>query len=152
MGKGLSNVAPLCSLYIYFNLCFFRDRPSINSVLKKPIISQRINKFLSDEVSNAEPRNISSEKNLLIDNFFLKEVMLHFKLKEMKHRTPCKQIFCSYTHHYSWDEVKRSKHFFLKVVMLHTCIKLNGKKCRTTCKQKSFTSHAHTHAHTHTHT
>ena len=41
---------------------------------------------------------------------FLKVVMLHIKLRGMKHRTSCKQIFCHFTH----PRVRRSKHFFSK--------------------------------------
>ena len=30
--------------------------------------------------------------------FLMKVVMLHINLKGMKHREPCKHIFCPYTH------------------------------------------------------
>ena len=30
--------------------------------------------------------------------FFLKVIMLHFKLKGMEHGVPCKHILCPYTH------------------------------------------------------
>ena len=48
------------------------------------------------------------------DHFFsfLKVVMLHMKLTGMKHRTPCKQIVCPFTHPSPLDGVKRSNFFF----------------------------------------
>ena len=65
-------------------------------------------------------------------HFFPKVVMLHVKLRGLKQRTQCKQIFCPFIHPQPADWVKRSKHFFLKKVILH--IKLKGKKSRTLCK------------------
>ena len=56
--------------------------------------------------------------------------MLHKKLMRMKYRTQFKQILCILHTLDSWDEVKWSKQFFLKVAMLH--IKLKGKKCSAT--------------------
>ena len=57
--------------------------------------------------------------------FFLKEVMLHIKLKGMEHRVPCKHKPCHlYTHPLNLGWGQSSKYFFLKVVMLH--IKVMG--------------------------
>ena len=39
--------------------------------------------------------------------FFLSVVMLHNKLKGMKLRTPCKHIFCLYTHPQPMGRVQR---------------------------------------------
>ena len=38
--------------------------------------------------------------------------MLHIKLTGMKHRAPCKQIFCLFTHSQSLDGVIMSKQLF----------------------------------------
>ena len=69
--------------------------------------------------------------------FFLKVVMLHIKLTEMKHRTTCKQIFCPYTHSRSLGGVDPCGGFksfsVLKVVMVH--MKIIGMKHRTPGKQ-----------------
>ena len=46
---------------------------------------------------------------------FQNMVMLHIKLKRMTNAATCKYIFCLYT----YSRVKRSKHSFLKLVMLH---------------------------------
>ena len=48
---------------------------------------------------------------------FLKVVILHIKLIGMKHRTPCKQIFCPFTHsrHTFGQKVKKN----LKKAILH---------------------------------
>ena len=59
--------------------------------------------------------------------------MLHIKLKLMECRAPYKHILCPYTHLDQCGWVKRSKDFFLNMVMLH--IKLKGKKYRPTCKK-----------------
>ena len=59
-----------------------------------------------------------------VKTFFTERTTLHIKLKGMEQRAPRKHIFCPYTHPQAKDRVKRSKHFFLKVVILH--IKLNG--------------------------
>ena len=40
----------------------------------------------------------------------------NIKLMGMKHRTPCRQIFCPFTHPQPLDGVKRTKLFFLKVI------------------------------------
>ena len=48
--------------------------------------------------------------------------------REMEHRAQCKHILCPYTHPQPSDGVKMSKHFFLKVVMIH--IKLKGMEHR----------------------
>ena len=55
---------------------------------------------------------------------FKSTVMLHIKLKKMANAATYKHIFCPYTHPrpLGWDQ--RSKHFFLKIVMLH--LKLIG--------------------------
>ena len=38
--------------------------------------------------------------------------MLHIKLTGMRHRTPCRQIFCPFILPQSLGGVKRSKYFF----------------------------------------
>ena len=43
---------------------------------------------------------------------FLKGVELHIKLMEIKHRTPCRQIFCPFTHPQPLNWVRRSKYIF----------------------------------------
>ena len=47
------------------------------------------------------------------DHFFsfLKVVTLHIKLTGMKHRTPCKQIFCPFIYPPPLDGFEKSKHF-----------------------------------------
>ena len=62
--------------------------------------------------------------------FFLKEVMLHIKLKGMEHRAPCRLKSCPYTHPPTPYGVKTF--FSLKEVMLH--IKLKGRGHKTPCK------------------
>ena len=53
-------------------------------------------------------------------HFFLKEVMLHIKLKEMKHTISCKQIVCPYTHSRPLSGVERSNISFLLIdVTMH---------------------------------
>ena len=44
--------------------------------------------------------------------FFLKEVMLHINLKGTEHRTPCKHIFCPYTHPQPLGLIQMVKTFF----------------------------------------
>ena len=73
--------------------------------------------------------------------FFLKEAMLHIKLKVMEHRAPCKHIVCPYTHPRPLGGIKRSKHFFSKVFMMH--IKLKGMVYRASCKH-IFCPYTHT--------
>ena len=43
---------------------------------------------------------------------FVKEIMLHTKLKGIEHRAPWKQICCIFTHLDPWGGVKRSYYFF----------------------------------------
>ena len=50
-------------------------------------------------------------------------VILHIKLKGMKHRTTCKQIVCPLHTHTLDPGVGKKGHFFLKVVKLHTQLK-----------------------------
>ena len=50
-----------------------------------------------------------------------------YQIKRNTNAAICKFTFCPYTHHWSLGWGQRSKHFFLKVVMLH--IKLKGMKC-----------------------
>ena len=44
-------------------------------------------------------------------DFFLKVVMLHIKLKAIKHRTPYKQLFCPYSFPQPLSGVKKSTQF-----------------------------------------
>ena len=53
---------------------------------------------------------------------FFSEVLLQIKLKGMKHRTPCKQIFCPVKRPQPLDGFKMFKHFFFLKVMLHNKI------------------------------
>ena len=60
-----------------------------------------------------------------VKTFFTESSQAAYQIKrEMEHRAQCKHILCPYTHPQSSDGVIMSKHFFLKVVMLH--IKLKG--------------------------
>ena len=52
----------------------------------------------------------------------------------MKHRAPCKRIFCPYTQPRPLGGFKISKHFVLKIVMLH--IKLKGMEHRAPCNAR----------------
>ena len=47
--------------------------------------------------------------------FFLNVVMLHIKLKKMKHRTPCKQIFLPFTHHGVKRSFSESRHVVYQI-------------------------------------
>ena len=67
-----------------------------------------------------------------VKTFFLKVVLLHIKLMGRQHRapassysafTPCKLIVCPYTHPQLSDGVNGSKHFLMKLVMLHIKLK-----------------------------
>ena len=60
------------------------------------------------------------------------DLTLQIKLKGMQLRTPCKHLFCLNTHPQHVGRIKRSKHFSLKVVMLH--IKLKEMKHRAQCE------------------
>ena len=46
---------------------FFRDRPSVNSVLKIPFVQKRVPKFLTDDVSYYVLRNVFTLEMLLIN-------------------------------------------------------------------------------------
>ena len=64
-------------------------------------------------------------------NFFLKVVMLHIKLKGIEHRAPCKHIIYPYVH-LSGVGSKGQNIYFLKVVMLY--IKFKGMEHTAKCK------------------
>ena len=64
-------------------------------------------------------------------------VMLHNKLKGMRHRAPCKHIFSLYTHPQPVSWIKGKKN--LNVVMLH--IKLREKKYGLTLEANAVTLH-----------
>ena len=68
--------------------------------------------------------------------FFLKGVMLHIKLKGIKHRTPCLDIICPDTHPrpLGWGQ-KVKKTFFSESSHVASQIKLNVPEHRTPCKQ-----------------
>ena len=55
---------------------------------------------------------------MILFPFLFKVVMLHIKLKGMEHRTPCKYIFCPYTHPepVGWIKEKNERdHFAYKI-------------------------------------
>ena len=64
--------------------------------------------------------------------FFLKEVMLHIRLKRMEHRASCKYIFCPYIH--STTNGVEGKRKFLKVAMLHIKLKVMELRVHVLCK------------------
>ena len=58
---------------------------------------------------------------------------MHIKLIGMKHRTPCKQIFCPFTHPRPCmgSKLKRSKHFFSEEG--YVAYQIMQLKCLTLC-------------------
>ena len=67
------------------------------------------------------------------NNFFLKVVILHIKLKGMEHRAPCKHIFCPLTHTLDPGVESKIKTFFFSESSHVVYIKLKPMDPRAPC-------------------
>ena len=73
----------------------------LNTVIFYRILMNKIT-FLYSHRNTSDILRVNTPSNPGVgskgQNFFLKAVMLHIKLKEMENRAPRKYIFCPYTH------------------------------------------------------
>ena len=105
--------------------------------------NETYNNMLANILHLHKPSNHGGVKRSFFS--FLKVVMLHMKLTGMKHRTPCKQIVCPFTHPPPLDGVKRPKFFFSEEG--HVVYRITKKeevenimqvKCMTLCTPLTF--------------